>query len=171
MQTKQTVSPVPATVEAWLQALSGAFTHTSRPDGSGYWHLSGAAYWEPIRDRLQQICHAAHRDEFPNDWRYETAYDIVRALLSWSESEPEPWTVEQFEDVAANVADEIASHSTVQLADWLSDQASRGEFDDPGLVEGLSPNIPTLLRWRQCEEVQLMALAIINECESLCQAD
>ena len=167
MQTQHRTAPVPATIEGWLQALSGAFTHTRRPDGTGYWHLSEAAYWEPIRDQLQEICREAHREEFPNDWRYETTYDIVHALLKWSEYDPEPWTVEQFEDVAPNVADEIASHSTTQLAGWVSEHAARGFFDDPSLVQGLVCDIPTMLRWRQCEEVQLMALAIISECERL----
>ena len=167
MQTKHRITPVPSTVEGWLQALAGAFTHTRRPDGSGYWHLSEAAYWEPIRDQLQAICREAHREEFPNDWRYETTYDIVQALLSWSESEPEPWSADQYQDVAFNVADEIASHSTVMLADWVSDNAARGFFDDPSLVQGLVCDIPTILHWRQCEEVQLMTLAIISECERL----
>ena len=65
------------------------------------------------------------------------------------------------------MADELASYSTTQLAEWVSDHASRGFFDDPGLVQGLACDIPTMLRWRQCEELQLMTLAIIGECERL----
>ena len=171
MQTKHRTAPVPATVEDWLLSLAGAFTHTRRPDGSGYWHLSEASYWEPIHDQLQQICRAAHREEFPNDWRYETTYDIAQALLTYSQPEAYPWNADQFQDVAFSVADEIASHSTTMLADWVSDNADRGFFDDPSLVQGLVCDIPTMLRWRQCEEVQLMALAMISECERLCSAD
>ena len=171
MQTKHRTAPVPATVEDWLLSLAGAFTHTRRPDGSGYWHLSEASYWEPIHDQLQQICRAAHREEFPNDWRYETTYDIAQALLTYSQPEANPWNADQFQDVAFSVADEIASHSTTMLADWVSDHAARGFFDDPSLVQGLVCDIPTMLRWRQCEEVQLMALAMISECERLCSAD
>jgi hypothetical protein len=167
--TKNTAAPIPATIEQWLQALIGAFTHTRRPDGTSYWHLSEAAYWQPVHDQLQQICRAAHREEFPNDWRYETTYDIAHALLSWCEADSDPWDMERFEDLAPNVADEIASHSTTQLAGWVSDYATRGFFDDPSLVQGLVCDIPTMLRWRQCEEVQLMALAIVNECEQLCR--
>ena len=171
MQTKHRTAPVPATVEDWLLSLAGAFTHTRRPDGSGYWHLSEASYWEPIHDQLQQICRAAHREEFPNDWRYETTYDIAQALLTYSQPEANPWNADQFQDVAFSVADEIASHSTTMLADWVSDHAARGFFDDPSLVQGLVCDIPTMLRWRQCEEVQLMALAMVGECERLCSAD
>lgn len=171
MTNAQQTVQVPATIEGWLQALTGAFTNTHRPDGTSYYHLSEAAYWEPIRDQLQAICREAHRGEFPNDWRYESTYDLAHALLSWCEADSEPWATEQFEDTAYQVADELASHSTVLLADWVSDNAGRGEFEDPELVEGLSPNIPTLLRWRQCEELQLMALAIIHACDQLTAAD
>lgn len=167
MQTTPKTVAVPTTIEGWLQALSGCFTCTHRPNVTDYWHLSEAHYWEPIRDQLQAVCRAAHRDEFPNDWRYESTYDIVQALLSWSEYDPTPWTVEQFQDVAFSVADQLASHSTCQLADWVSDNAGRGFFDDPGLVQGLVCDIPTILRWRQCEELQLMALAIVHACEEL----
>ena len=157
----------PSTIEGWLQALSGAFTCTHRPDGTSYWHLSKAPYWEPIHYQLQAICRAAHREEFPNDWRYESTYDIVQALLSWSESDSDPWDAERFCDIAPNVADDLASYSTCQLADWVSDNAGRGFFDDPDLVQGLVCDISTMLRWRQCEELQLMALVIINACDEL----
>lgn len=167
METKHRIVPVPATLEGWLQALTGAFTHTTRSDGTGYWHLSEAAYWEPVREQLQEICRIAHREEFPNDWRYEMTYDIAHALLKWSEYDPEPWSADQFQDVAFSVADELASYSTTQLAGWVSDHAARGFFDDPVLVQGLACDIPTMLRWRQCEELQLMAMAIIGECERL----
>lgn len=167
MQTKHTTAPVPSTVEGWLQALAGAFTHTRRPDGTGYWHLSEAAYWEPIRDQLQAICREAHREEFPNDWRWEMIGDITERLLEYSQAEPEPWNADQYQDVAYTVADSLASYSTCQLADWVSDNANRGFFDDPSLVQGLVCDIPTMLRWRQIEELQLMALAIISECERL----
>ena len=167
MTTTQRTVSVPTTIEGWLQALSGAFTCTHRPDGIHYWHLSEAPYWEPIRDQLQAICRTAHRDEFPNDWRYESTYDIVHALLSWSEYDPDPWTVDQFQDVVFSVADQLASHSTCQLADWVSDNAGRGFFDDPNRIQGLVCDIPTMLRWRQCEELELMALAIINACDEL----
>lgn len=167
MQTKHRTAPVPVTVEGWLQSLTGAFTHTRRPDGTGYWHLSEAAYWEPIRDQLQEICRAAHRDEMPNDWRWEMIGDITAALLEYSEPEPEPWDADQYQDVAYSVADSLASYSTCQLADWVSDNAGRGFFDDPSLVQGLACDIPTMLRWRQIEELQTMALIIISECERL----
>lgn len=167
MQTQHRTAPVPATTEGWLQALAGALTHTTRPDGTGYWHLSEAAYWQPIRDQLQDICREAHRDEMPNDWRWEMIGDITERLLEYSEPDSEPWDADQYADTAFSVADALASYSTTQLASWVSDNAGRGFFDDPGLVQGLACDIPTMLRWRQCEELQLMALAIIHACDRL----
>lgn len=171
MQTQHRTAPVPVTVEGWLQALTGALTHTRRPDGTGYWHLSEAAYWEPIRDQLQEICREAHRDEMPNDWRWEMISDITERLLEYSEPDSEPWSADQYNDIAPDVADALASCSTTQLADWVSDNAGRGYFDDPDLVQGFVCDIPTMLRWRQCEELQLMALAIVDACERLTAAD
>jgi len=167
MQTKHKIAPIPATLEDWVQSLAGAMTYTRRPDGSGYWHLSEAAYWEPIREDLLTVCRAAHRDEIPNDWRWEMIGDIAERLLEYSQPEAEPWDADQFRDVAYSVADSLASYSIVQLADWVSDCANRCEFDDDSLVEGLSPNIATLLRWRQVEELQLMVETIISGFEAL----
>jgi hypothetical protein len=157
----------PKTIEAWLQALTGAMSIRHRADGSSFYVLSEAAYWQPLRQQLQDVVRAAHRDEMPNDWRWEAINDLANQLLVWSEAEPEPWDADRFRDVSFEVADNLASHSTVMLADWVSDHAARGEFDDPSLVEGLSPSIPTLLRWRQCEELQLMADVLISSFEDL----
>lgn len=167
MQTQHRTAPVPVTVEGWLQSLAGAMTHTRRPDGTGYWHLSEAAYWEPIREQLQDICREAHRGELPNDWRWEMISDLAECLLEHSEPESEPWGAEQYGDVAFEVADALASCSTTQLSDWVSDNANRGYFADPDLIQGLVCDIPTMLRWRQCEELQLMALALVHACERL----
>lgn len=169
MQTATNTAAVPATVEGWLQSLVGAMTHTSRPDGPGYWRLSDAAYWQPIREQLQEICRAAHRDELPNNWRWEMIGDITAALLEYSEPDSRTWDADAFQDVAYSVADSLASYSTCQLADWVSDHAARGFFDDPSLVQGLACDIPTMLRWRQIEELQTMALVIISEAERLCR--
>jgi hypothetical protein len=157
----------PVKLEGWLQALAGAMTYTRRPDGTAYWHLSDASYWEPIREDLQNVCREAHRGEFPNDWRWELIGDIANRLLEYSEPEPDSWDADRFREISWDVADSLASYSTVQLADWVSDHAARGEFEDSGLVEGLSPSISTLLRWRQIEELQLMADVLISSFEDL----
>ena len=164
--TPQTVTR-PVTLEGWLQALTSAMTCTHRPNGTSYWHLSEATYWEPIRDDLTAVCMAAHREEFPNDWRWEAINDLAQQLLVWSEADSDPWDADRFRDVSFEIADNLASHSTVLLADWVSDNAGRGEFDDPSLVDGMAPSIPTLLRWRQCEELQLMAETLISSFENL----
>ncbi len=167
MTTKPNTVTRPATLEGWLQALTGAMTCTHRPKGTSYWHLSEAAYWEPIRDDLTAVCMAAHREEFPNDWRWEAINDLANQLLVWSEADPDVWEADRFRDVSFSIADDLADHGTCQLAAWLSNHAGRAEFEDPSLVEGLTPNLFTLMRWRQCEELQLMAEVLISRFEDL----
>jgi hypothetical protein len=167
MTTKPNTVTRPATLEGWLQALTGAMTCTHRPNGTSYWHLSEAAYWEPIRDDLTAVCMAAHREEFPNDWRWEAINDLANQLLVWSEADSDVWEADRFFDVSFSIADDLADYGTCQLAAWLSDHAGRAEFEDPSLVEGLTPNLFTLMRWRQCEELQLMAEVLISRFEDL----
>lgn len=162
-----TTIATPKTIEAWLQALTGAMTIRHRADGSSFYVLSEAAYWQPLRQQLQDVVLAAHRDEMPNDWRYSMVESIAQALLEYSEPDSQPWTVEQYCEAAFDVADALASYSTCELADWVSDHASRGFFDDPSLVQGLVCDIPTMLRWRQTEEIQLMVLILVSSLADL----
>jgi nitrous oxide reductase accessory protein NosL len=163
----QTIA-TPKTIESWLQALTCAMTIEHRPDGSSFYKLSEAACWQPIRQQLQDVVRAAHRDEMPNDWRYSMVESIAQALLEYSEPDSQEWTDEQYADVVFYVADALASYGTCELADWVSDNAGRGFFDDPSLVQGLVCDIPTMLRWRQTEEIQLMALVLLKEFGNLC---
>jgi len=163
----QTIA-TPQSIEGWLQALTGAMTITHRSDGSSFYKLSEASYWEPVRQQLQDAVRAAHRDEMPNDWRYSMVESIAQALLELCEPATEQWQLDQFADLCFDVAESLASYGTCELADWVSDHASRGFFDDPSLVQGLVCDIPTMLRWRQTEEIQLMALALLQEFDSLC---
>ncbi len=167
MATKSNIITRPVTLEGWLQALTGAMTCTHRPNGTSYWHLSEAAYWEPIRDDLTAVCMAAHREEFPNDWRWEAINDLANQLLVWSEADSDAWDADRFSEVIVSVADDLADHGTCQLAAWLSDHAGRAEFEDPSLVEGFTPDLFTLMRWRQCEELQLMAEILVSRFDHL----
>lgn len=157
----------PQTIEAWLQALTQCLTGTYRPDGSHYVHLSKAAYWQPIRDELQAACRAAHREELPNDWRWQAIQSLAERLLEFSEPDPKAWDADAFADVSFEIADSLCKCGTAELAAWLAENPSRAEFDDPDLVCGIS-RIDTLLRCRQCEELQLTACALIWAFSDLC---
>ena len=156
--TKQVTRPT--TVEGWLQALTGALTITHRPDRSTYTHLSEAAYWEPIRDDLQEVCRLAHRGELPNDWRWEMIDNLAQRLLEYSEPELKAWHADDFDEVVYEIAENLADCGTTTLAAWISENPSRGDFDDE--PESIFTGIPSLMRWRQIEEIQNMAFEMLN---------
>jgi hypothetical protein len=161
--TKQVTRPT--TVEGWLQALTGALTTTHRPDRSTYTHLSEAAYWEPIRDDLQEVCRLAHRGELPNDWRWEMIYDLAHKLLEYSEPEAKAWDADDYQEVVYDIAQNLGDFGTTTLAAWISENASRADFDDE--IESYFTGIPSLMRWRQIEEIQSMAFEMLNGFERL----
>ena len=81
----------PTTFEGWLEALSGALGVRHKSDGTRFTYLSDADYWNPIRQDLLEIIHAAHDDELPNEWRYSTVSHIVESLLNYSQADSSGW--------------------------------------------------------------------------------
>jgi hypothetical protein len=150
----------PQTIEQWLQALAQCLTTSTRSDGSQYVQLSDGEHWQPIRDRLQDACRAAHRGELPNDWRFQAISDLTQRLLEYSEPDCEAWDVDAFLDVSYSVADSLADWSTSDLARWIADHPARADFDeDFGANNG---DIARLLQIRQAEELQLMAAELLH---------
>lgn len=165
MTTYTTQAARPTTVEGWLQALTGALTTTHRPDRSTYTHLSEAAYWQPIRDDLQEVCRLAHRGELPNDWRWEMIESIAQRFLEYSEPEAKAWSADDFQDVVYEIAENLGDYGTSSLAAWISENPSRADFEDE--PESSFVGIPSLMRWRQIEEIQSMAFEMLNAFERL----
>ena len=155
----------PTTVEGWLQALAGALTITHRPDRSSYTHLSEAAYWQPIREDLQEVCRLAHCGELPNDWRWEMIYNLTQRLLEYSEPEAKAWSADDFQEVVYEIAENLGDFGTSTLAAWISENPSRADFEDE--PESIFSGIPSLMRWRQIEEIQSMAFELLNAFERL----
>lgn len=158
----------PTTVRGWLESLLSAMVCSHRPDGTSYWHLSDAAYWQSIRQDLQDAVRLAHRGEMPNDWRYEAIYDVTVALLGASQGDADDWDADRFADLTFEIADSLTPAGTSACAAWLAENPSRAQFDDPDTTAGVS-RIEALLRWRYCEEVQLTAAALVWAFDDLCQ--
>lgn len=163
-----TLATRPVTVRDWLDSLLSAMVCSHRPDGSSYWHLSDAAYWQSIRQDLQDVIRQAHGDELPNDWRYETVYDVAVALLDASQGDADDWDADRFADLSFEVADSLTPYGAAACAAWVAENPSRAQFDEPSVVAG-STNLAAMLRWRYCEEVQLTAAALIWAFDDLCQ--
>ena len=151
----------PQTIEQWLQALAQCLTTSTRSDGSQYVHLSDGEHWQPIRDRLQDACRAAHRGELPNDWRFQAISDLTQRLLEHSEPDCEAWDVDSFLDVTYGIADDLADWDTSALARWIADHPARAEFEED-LIEPASCDIARLMQIRQAEELQLTAAELLH---------
>ena len=145
--------------------------YSHRQDGSSYWHLSDAAYWQPIRQELQDVVRQAHRDELPNDWRFEAIYDLAVAMLDASQDDADDgqnWDADRFADLTYGIADSLTPCGTAACAAWIAENPSRATFDDPSIVDG-SGELPALLRCRYYEELQLTAAQLVWCFDHLCQ--
>lgn len=157
------------TIEEWLQAMTGAMTCRHRADGSTYHVLSDAEHWADVRETLQDVVRGAHFGEMPNDWRYNMVDCICHQLIQYSEPETKIWSVDDFGEVAFDVAEMLTEISTAALLRWLADDCTRCAFDDDGLVDGMMPDLARLAAFRQTEEIQKMVLFIVDAFNNLLQ--
>jgi len=158
------------TIEDWLESMVCCLGTRHRADGSSYKYLSESEYWSDIRETLQDVIRGAHFGELPNDWRFQAVYDICHGLLEYSQPDQRIWDVHDFGEVAYSIADRFTDTGTSQLMQWLADNPSRCDFDDDGLVEGMLPDLARLAMFRQCEELQKMALFIVDAFSRLQEA-
>lgn len=117
-------------------------------------------------DDLTSFIHELHHDEFPNDWRYQTIVFILDAIIESSEymdKDDEGWDGFSF-----NVADQLTSIYTSELAAWFADNASRASYHDDAIELGLIPNDANLssrLMIAQSMCIEQMASQILNKLE------
>ncbi len=157
------------TIEDWLGAMVGCLGTRHRADGTSYMVLSDADHWADVHEVLTDVMRGAHFGELPNDWRYQTVYDICHGLLEHCQPDQRIWDAGDFGEIAYDLADQLTETGTSQLMQWLADNPSRCEFDDDGLVDGMMPNLARLAAFRQCEEIQRMALFIVDAFSRLLQ--
>lgn len=161
-------APIPTlhSLEAGLQLLASSLVLATRTIGPEYRMLREDC---PMHDDLQEVVRSAHNGELPNDWRYGMVYDLCHAFLEYSQPSPTPWTLEDYLDVAGEVAELHADHAHSLALGWLADNVTRCHFDD---VEAYASDcsgddLGQLACRRQLEEVHLMAHAILNGLEAL----
>jgi len=75
---------------------------------------------------LSKLVMEMHDKELPNDWRFDTIFDIFHAL-----KERETDTIDTFE-----VADNLVDVYNLDLKKWVSTH-SRDNYIDEGIKEGL----------------------------------
>ena len=169
MNTPTAPIPTIASIEAGLQLLASSLVLATRTIGPEYRILREDC---PLHDDLADVVRSAHNGELPNDWRYGMVYDLCHAFLEYSQPSPEPWTLEDFLDVAGEIAYHQADTSAHALLVWLSDNVSRCCFDDEGGwgSDDLGSDIADLAQRRQREEIHTMAHAILNGLDALVPA-
>ena len=166
-----TPAPIPTipSLEAGLTLLAASLVLATRTDGTECRMLREDC---PMHDDLQEVVRAAHNGELPNDWRYGMTYDLCHAFLEYSQPSPTPWTLEDYLDVAVEVAELHTDHAHSLALSWLADNVARCHFDDPEAYASdcSGDDLGQLAIRRQLEEIHTMAHAILSGLDALVSA-
>jgi hypothetical protein len=137
------------TIQKLAEEYHALFVLGKRGDGTEYWHIPR----EERTPELTELCHKAHGDMLPDDWRYSF---IVEALALISES--------------ANPRDERleADIYTHELTSWLHSRADRHGYCDEFRDEfGEPDNTFNLLQGGQYMEKQEVYHSVLSSLESM----
>jgi hypothetical protein len=145
-------------IKTLAEQAYNAFREDKRTDGTEYWHTGdNAPGW------LQDMCHQAHGDMFPDDHRYEIIVECLSAICDCDDPE----------DIALE-PDVYHSH----LTSWLASHLSRIAYCDEALEEygsdaGGVMQIIAMGQLREKEEVlgQIMDFFRENGEDILCPED
>ena len=166
-----TPAPIPTipSLEAGLQLLASSLVLATRTNGTEYRILREDC---PLHDDLQAIVRAAHNGEMPNDWRYGMAYDLCHAFLDYSQPDSRPWALDDYLEVAGDVAELQVDHAYSRALSWLADNVARCHFDDPEAYASdcSSDDLGQLAIRRQLEEIHTMAHTILSGIDALVSA-
>ena len=139
-----------------LKIFKASLTRDKRQDGSEY-----VCLWESqFKENLQEIIRECHNGEFPNDWRYEMVDSIIDSLYEHFityENDPD---LDDFRDY--EIVDNLVDIYNYDLAKWLSDNNSRGYFEDD-CFKNDNGDIHDQIRSRQYEEISfIMNMLLAN---------
>ena len=109
-----------------LRIFKESLTRQTREDKSEY-----VCLWDnQFKDNLQEIIRECHNGEFPNDWRYEIVDSIIDSLYEHFITYNNDPDLDDFRDRSYEIVDNLVDISNYNLAKWLSDNNSRGYFED-----------------------------------------
>lgn len=141
-----------------LRIFKESLTRDKREDGSEY-----VCLWETQwKDNLQEIIRECHNGEFPNDWRYEIVESIIDSLYEHFIIYNNDPDLNDFRDY--EVIDNLVDISNYDLAKWLSDNNSRGYFEDD-CFRNDNGDIHDQIRSRQYEEINFIMNMILANLE------
>ena len=164
-------APIPTlhSLEAGLQLLASSLVLATRTDGTEYRMLREDC---PLHDDLADVVRSAHNGELPNDWRYGMVHALAHAFLDYSQPDSRPWALDDYLEVAGDVAELQVDHAYSRALSWLADNVARCHFDDPETYASdcSGDDLGQLACRRQLEEVHTMAHAILAGLDALVSA-
>ena len=141
-----------------LRIFKESLTRDKRQDGSEY-----VCLWETQwKDNLQEIIRECHNGEFPNDWRYEIVESIIDSLYEHFITYDNDPDLNDFRDY--EIVDGLVDIYNYDLAKWLSDNNSRGYFEDD-CFRNDNGDIHDQIRSRQYEEINFIMNMILANLE------
>ena len=141
-----------------LRIFKESLTRDKREDGSEY-----VCLWETQwKDNLQEIIRECHNGEFPNDWRYEIVESIIDSLYEHFITYDNDPDLNDFRDY--EIVDGLVDIYNYDLAKWLSDNNSRGYFEDD-CFRNDNGDIHDQIRSRQYEEINFIMNMILANLE------
>ena len=144
--------------------LCDGFQDGTRCDGSAYRFLDDDM---PNKDRWQEIIRLCHRDELPDDWRYNTVSGLADALLDRVKDAclaGDETDIDTLRDDLWEISENLTSNSHSALFSWLADHPARAEFEEDGPTDLDSSHLDlgTLAGIRQREEIEAMAQILLD---------
>ena len=124
-----------ATVKEAAEALYKATERATRDDGKEYVRVrDGSPQW------MQDACHAAHGDLFPDDWRYRFIEDCAEVLSENNDRENA--------EERLGFAEDSYPYNHERI-DWLGSHGHRPDYCDTARDEfGMAnPDILDLIAW------------------------
>ena len=141
-----------------LKIFKESLTRDKREDGSEY-----VCLWETQwKENLQEIIRECHNGEFPNDWRYEIVESIIDSLYEHFITYDNDPDLNDFRDY--EIVDGLVDIYNYDLAKWLSDDNSRGYFEDD-CFRNDNGDIHDQIRSRQYEEINFIMNMILANLE------
>ncbi len=141
-----------------LRIFKESLTRDKREDGSEYVCLWDNQ-WE---ENLQEIIRECHNGEFPNDWRYEMVDSVINSLYEHFITYKNDPDLDDFRDY--EIVDNLVDIYNYDLAKWLSDNNSRGYFEDNSFKND-NGDIHDQIRSRQYEEISFIVNLLLANLE------
>ena len=144
-----------------LRIFKESLTRDKREDGSEY-----VCLWETQwKDNLQEIIRECHNGEFPNDWRYDIVDSIIDSLYEHFITYDNDPVLDDYRDsLELETIDSLVDIYNYDLAKWLSDNNSRGYFEDDEFRND-NGDIHDQIRSRQYEEINFIMNMILANLE------